>query len=185
MAVNMDNGILLASNTAYSHKLTLLGAGYLNPLTLGVWASIAIPAFISYVDGAKEAANVVAPPDLASTPAQVYLDLCYQGAVEYHANTGKWPESTDWTPAASPSGTPYQPNLDIWQTPTWTALGFVIIESHHYQYTFVKGHNYFACQARGDLDGDGNVTFGERKGEIRSNGEVVDLGFTKEIDPQE
>jgi hypothetical protein len=44
--VNYDNGTLFASNAAYSHKMTLLAAMAVNPVTIGMFGAIAIPAVL-------------------------------------------------------------------------------------------------------------------------------------------
>ena len=57
---NLKDGILFAANTTYSHKTSLLLLTYANPMVLGILASIAIPAFISYQDRVEEAALIEA-----------------------------------------------------------------------------------------------------------------------------
>jgi hypothetical protein len=73
-----------------------------------------------------------------------------------------YPESAPQTPAAVPRGELVTDSPDTWEHPTWRELAFVIAEPHAYSFAFDSKNGpsgaSFEATARGDLDGDGNLS---------------------------
>jgi hypothetical protein len=73
-----------------------------------------------------------------------------------------YPGAVPQTPATVPRGELVTDSPDTWQHPTWRELAFSITEPHAYSFAF-DGKNgpsgaSFEATARGDLDGDGNLS---------------------------
>jgi len=89
-----------------------------------------------------------------------------------------YPESAPLTPSVVPRGELTADPPGTWDHPTWRLLGFHIDEPHAYSYAFESEngaeHSSFRATARGDLDGDGNLSTFVITGECpRGGGPVV------------
>lgn len=86
-----------------------------------------------------------------------------------------YPQTVSWTPEAVPAGEPAADAPGTWDHPTWKALQFGFSRSHFYSFQFkssrTKKTARYRAQARGDLDGDGQVSNFSIRGEVRG-GEV-------------
>ncbi|MBN1947929.1 MAG: hypothetical protein JW797_19840 [Bradymonadales bacterium] len=140
----------------------------------GVGSAIAIPAFLSYVSRSK------------TTEAAMSLRRIYDSAISYYDSdyadsTGnilprQFPASTPLTPSRIPCGERAAPQPELWQHPTWQALGFSLADPHYYSYRFessgVGPNATFTASAFGDLDCDGEFSTFMRVGEVTAGGWV-------------
>src|SRR5689334_13358020 len=73
-----------------------------------------------------------------------------------------YPGSVPLTPGLVPRGELTSDPPGTWDHPTWRLLGFHIDEPHAYSYSFESENgaprSTFRATARGDLDGDGNLS---------------------------
>jgi hypothetical protein len=73
-----------------------------------------------------------------------------------------YPESAPLTPSVVPRGEVISDPPGTWDHPTWRLLGFHFEEPHAYSYAFDSENgperSSFRAVARGDLDGDGNLS---------------------------
>lgn len=136
---------------------------------VGTMAAVAIPAFLKYsretkVSEAQENLRKIrfAAEDYYCTPR-----LDEQG----NAVPPRFPDAQATTPAAGtccaepggPAGTSKgkcDPDSSIWETPTWTALHFTMLDPHYFAYEFTPkampdGTQAFDVSAYGDLDCNG------------------------------
>jgi len=147
---------------------------------LGILSSIAIPAFIRYIQRAK------------TSEARSNLQKIYAGAVVYYnsehvkrgfdANTllshrfpcDSSPTGSLWCPETVPAGTKTSQPKECWlnnepdEGQIWKALDFFIGDHNYYAYRYVctefNSMSAFQGQAAADLDGDGITSFYERAG---------------------
>lgn len=150
-------------------------------IVLGVLASVAIPAFVKYIRRAR------------TSEATEKVSLIFRGSVTYFYNVNTsvkrgvdgtamqlvFPVSQAPTPATSCCGNPDGMCLEsanVWDTPTWVALDFGMIDPHRYRYSYAaegegQGAN-FTSRANGDLDCDGVESIFERAGIVSPTLEV-------------
>ena len=133
---------------------------------IGILAAVAIPAFMKYIKKSKTA------------EASQFVKKIYDGARTYWLDTPQpdmnpidpqFPVAQAETPAGGPCGkTKCAPVQAQWETPTWVALQFSIDDPHYYAYTYETTDVLlnFTARARGDLDGDGDASTFEMKGEV-------------------
>jgi hypothetical protein len=81
-----------------------------------------------------------------------------------------FPPSVALTPPVVPAGTTVRDPPGTWQHPTWVSLGFGFDAPHRYSFEFdserrIKRSRYRAT-ARGDLDGDGQLSEFSVQGEV-------------------
>lgn len=172
-SVNLEDGIFFQSNHTDSHKSTLFAVSLFNPVTLGIIAAVTIPAFSNYMRRSK------------TEEAKTNLDLCMEGVIAYFEHRQKLPPpSKDWTPSSPPSDEKYPFTPGQWLTSPWAELQFSPIEDHYYQYRVVIEGNTVTCQAQGDLDGDGTLSFFEKTAELK-NYMVIPRTELTERDPLE
>jgi hypothetical protein len=98
-----------------------------------------------------------------------------------------FPPSTALTPAAPPRGRCEVDPPELWDRPTWTALGFrpsAPDEAHCFAFGFDSGlspaRSTFRAHAHGDLDGDGITSTFEITGQAvdgDARGPTVDPGM--------
>jgi hypothetical protein len=73
-----------------------------------------------------------------------------------------YPSSAPLTPGVVPRGELASDPPGTWDHPTWRLLGFRFDEPHAYSYAFESEdgpeRSSFRATARGDLDGDGNLS---------------------------
>jgi hypothetical protein len=73
-----------------------------------------------------------------------------------------YPASAPLTPGVVPRGELATDPPGTWDHPTWRLLGFHFEEPHAYSYAFESDNaperSTFRATARGDLDGDGNLS---------------------------
>lgn len=73
-----------------------------------------------------------------------------------------YPASAPLTPSLVPRGELATDPPGTWDHPTWRLLGFRFEEPHAYSYAFDSDNgperSTFRATARGDLDGDGNLS---------------------------
>ena len=73
-----------------------------------------------------------------------------------------YPSSAPLTPGVVPRGELASDPAGTWDHPTWRLLGFHFDEPHAYSYSFDSDdgpeRSTFRATARGDLDGDGNLS---------------------------
>lgn len=130
-------------NKAMSIVAICLGAFF--TFFIGIYAAVAIPAFMKFVrrsKGVEATMNVRQLADrLAALPAEDWARL----------------PDADWTPSSSACGQPgnkFQPDASAWQREPWKTLGFTIETPHYYQYRVAREAQGFVVEARGDLDCD-------------------------------
>lgn len=144
-------------------------------VTVGILASVSIPAFLRYIKRSK------------TTEATMNVRRMYDAAVSYYSEdrttaTGEilppqFPSSVAMTPSVVPCGVKAAPVAGQWGGPTWEALNFAIQEPHYYSYQFdssgVGAEATFTATAFGNLDCDdeyatfvrvGSIVLGEVRG---------------------
>ena len=153
---------------------------------IGVLASIAIPAFVKYVNQAKTteiAPNLKAIGDGAAT----YYTAEHYTPEGLPLAERQFPTTTsafaDTTPSRVPAdilpGTKFLSTPADWDKQPWIGLKFRIVKPHYYRYRYFStnsgsaGVDRFSARAEGDLDADGlssrfNLTgFADKDGEIQ------------------
>ncbi len=151
------------------------GAGMGNMAT-GVLAAVAIPAFMKYVQKSK------------ASEAQVFVNLLADGAAQYAAEKGRYPDvSTAVTPPAGSccqgEETTCAPNASLWADKPWTDLQFSADDPHRYSYQYESKANgtAFVVRAIGDLDCDGTYSTFEMQGAMDKDGAPqIDRFVTRE-----
>jgi len=102
---------------------------------------------------------------------------------------GRFPPSTDWTPARPCCA---QPNHECkadpaqWKQSTWVQLHFAIKEPHRFQYRFtsrgVGRTAAYVAEARGDRDCDGVYSSFRIEGEVGAGARVTTRSVVKNAD---
>lgn len=86
-----------------------------------------------------------------------------------------YPPSVGLTPAAVPAGVALRDPPGSWEHPTWVSLGFSFATPHRYSFEFDSERrskrSRYRATARGDLDGDGQLSEFSVQGEV-SEGRV-------------
>jgi hypothetical protein len=81
-----------------------------------------------------------------------------------------FPPSAPLTPKQVPKGERVEDPPGTWDHLTWAALDFRMEHEHYFSFAFdsknSESHSYFAARAHGDLDGDGEHSTFEIRGEI-------------------
>ncbi len=90
------------------------------------------------------------------------------------AREGKFPPSVGWTPKEVPAGEAVKDPLGTWDDETWAALGFGFTRAHYYCFSFSSRSQQtrYVAKARGDLDGDGQLSEFVLRGKLQG-AEVV------------
>lgn len=146
--------------------------------TIGILASVAIPAFIKYIRRSK------------TTEALENIRRLYDMAVVYYDHDHvradgtiippQFPASVSMTPADVPCGDRSEAQPSDWTEPTWQALNFAINRPHYYSYQFNSSGEgvgaTFTASAFGDLDCDGVFSTFVRSGEVILGNEVRGFG---------
>ncbi len=156
---------------------------------IGVLASIAIPAFIKYVNQSKTtevAPNLKAIADGAATyyTAEHYtpqgLPLAER---QFPTTTSAFADTTaSRVPANLTKGTKHPTAPSDWNTNPWIGLKFQMIKPHYYRYRYFAtnsgsaGVDRFSSRAEGDLDADGASSRFNLNGFADKNGEILVTG---------
>jgi hypothetical protein len=86
-----------------------------------------------------------------------------------------YPAAAPLTPAEVPAGTSVEDSPETWQHPTWQQLGFQLDHAHYYSFEFDSQNgderSWFKATAHGDLDGDGQLSSFELRGEWHKGGD--------------
>ncbi|MBX2811068.1 MAG: hypothetical protein KTR25_04640 [Myxococcales bacterium] len=98
-------------------------------------------------------------------------------AVSYRHETGAsrfLDGASAWTPSRSPSTQRYMYAQELWQDDPWIRLGFTphVAHFHQFRYQSLAQGQGFVVQARGDLDGDGQLATYTSTVWLRADGEV-------------
>lgn len=137
----------------------------------GSLAAVAVPAFWRNLSASK------------TTEALDGLGTISRSAVsqaEGNAPAEVFPPSVELTPADVPRGESAKDPPGTWDHLTWRALGFRLDHEHAYSFRFDSSFDRmtqtarFSARAHGDLDGDGNLSTFEVRGE-RLPGEAAHL----------
>lgn len=124
--------------------------------------AVAIPAFVRNLSASK-----------LSEPIEG-LDRMVTNAVAYaesHPQELSFPPSAPLTPASVPKGVRVVDPPDTWEHLTWKSLQFRFDEPHAFSFQFDSAFDAttqqfrFVAGARGDLDGDGQLSTFEVRGE--------------------
>lgn len=81
-----------------------------------------------------------------------------------------YPPSVGLTPAVVPAGATVRDAPGTWEHPTWVSLGFSFTTPHRYSFEFDSERrgkrSRYRATARGDLDGDGQLSEFSVRGEV-------------------
>jgi hypothetical protein len=134
--------------------------------------AVGVPAFIRNL----HASRLVEPMDGLKRIAERALVL----AEERPAGSA-FPEAIGFTPAEVPRGAPVLDPPGTWDKPTWVALQFGFVEPHSYSFAFDSDNKLgvarFHARARGDLDGDGQLSDFSLGGEARDGARPVSFAI--------
>lgn len=121
--------------------------------------AVGVPAFVRDL----HASRLAEPMDGLSRIA---------GAAAAHAERDgarPYPESAPLTPGQVPAREPRRDPPGTWEHPTWVALGFSFTQPHSYSFEFESegrgGRGRYVASARGDLDGDGQLSLFSVRGQ--------------------
>jgi len=132
----------------------------------GSLVAVAVPAFVRALSASK------------TTEALSGLESISRVAVSKaasHDQSESFPPSVGLTPAEVPRGVRAKDPNGTWDHLTWRALSFRIEHEHAYSFQFDSSFDRleqvarFSSTAHGDLDGDGNLSTFEVRGERRPN----------------
>ncbi len=136
---------------------------------LGIVSALAIFGVRRYLAASKvsEAKNTVAAISRSATTA--YELRLAMTADASQAMCG----SADAVPDDVPSGTKYQPSMSDWEQDDndngWRCLKYSMTFPHYYQYEYQRKSDGFEAVAKGDLDGDGDVSIFVARGTLKGN----------------
>lgn len=86
-----------------------------------------------------------------------------------------YPASAPLTPREVPAGKSVEDPPELWDHPTWKALGFRIEHAHYFSFAFESSNgetrSSFLASAHGDLDGDGVTSTFEVRGQVAKGGQ--------------
>ncbi len=129
--------------------------------------AVGIPAFVRDL----HASRLVEPID--------GLNRIAAAAASIAQKQGKhvYPESAPRTPREVPSGAPAADPPGVWDHPTWVALGLSFTRPHSYSFEFESERrgrrSKYSAVARGDLDGDGQLSEFSIRGEAADGQDPV------------
>lgn len=121
---------------------------------------VGVPAFFRNL----HASRLVEPMDGLERIARAAAERAATEPVSsaYPANAGP-------TPALVPAGVALRDPPGSWDDPTWVSLGFGFSTPHRYSFEFESEHRgrraRYRASARGDLDGDGQLSEFSVRGE--------------------
>jgi hypothetical protein len=121
---------------------------------------VGVPAFFRNL----HASRLVEPMDGLNRIAQAAAE---RAATEPVASA--YPASVAATPAVVPAGVALRDPSGSWDNPTWVSLGFGFSTPHRYSFEFESEQRgrraRYHASARGDLDGDGQLSEFSVRGE--------------------
>jgi type IV pilus assembly protein PilA len=158
---------------------------------LGILAAIAIPAFIKYVRNSKTSEAKENLAYLFRESTTYFAGERVGRGVSGAAVQPQFPATTACNPADPPAGE--RSIVGGWNqggdSATWTALKFSLADPIYYSYQYISDGSStdagFTAQARGDLDGDDNLSTFERAGTVNNEMEVQGSGGLYEHQPTE
>jgi Tfp pilus assembly protein PilE len=141
--------IALATGRSKPISIVAVCLGAFFTLMTGVYAAIAIPAFMKYIRRSK------------TVEASMNTRLLADGVARLSAQ--QWAElaDSDWTPAGTACGQPngkFSADASAFRGEPWATIGFSVADPHYYQYRVRRDANGFVAEARGDLDCDGKFS---------------------------
>jgi hypothetical protein len=146
--------IALATGRSKAIGIVAVSIGAFFTLMTGVYAAIAIPAFMKYIARAK------------ATEARAYTTQLGSSVAGLTALQFAQLPDSDWTPAGSACAQPkqkYAADSTPWQAEPWKTLGFSVVAPSHYQMRVTRNAQGFLVEARGDLDCDGKFSHFQRQ----------------------
>ena len=141
--------VALATGRSKSISIVAVCLGAFFTLMMGVYAAIAIPAFLKFIDRAKRA------------EATSSLSALAHAAAALDENQASELPDADWTPAASACTQPshkYTVDAADWQREPWKTLQFQPVAPFYFQYRALRVSGGFRFEARADLKCDGHFT---------------------------
>jgi hypothetical protein len=135
---------------------------------LGSIAAVAIPTFVRNLHASRLSEAVAGVNDIA------------KGAVVYAGKKPPiecFPPPAPLTPVEVPRGERITDPAGTWDHLTWHALGFSVNHAHYFSFAFDSSldasRSGFVARAHGDLDGDGERSTFEVRGECDDRGSRV------------
>lgn len=130
----------------------------------GSLLAVAVPAFVRNLSASKTTEALDGLRDISNSAVT---------RSETHSQLESFPPSVELTPQEVPRGIRVKDAPGTWDHLTWHALGFRIEHEHAYAFRFDSSFDRvtqvarFSVRAHGDLDGDGNLSTFEVRGERR------------------
>lgn len=148
--VGMVLGIV-ALTTGRSKPMSIVAIclGGFFTLMMGVYAAIAIPAFMKFIERAKEAEGRTNIRAIETAAAALTED-----------QAATLPDA-DWTPAGNACAHPdhkFPVDAAAWEREPWRTLGFRIEQPNYFQYRIARVTGGFHVEARADLRCNGHFT---------------------------
>lgn len=116
--------------------------------------------------------------------AQNGLSRLVSAEIAYAVSQGTLSPSAPLTPSEPPRGVAAADAPATWDAPSWTVLRFRGAEegeAHWFSYSLdTTTGTTFVAAARGDLDGDGNLSLFERRGTLEGARLIVEPGLYTE-----
>jgi type II secretory pathway pseudopilin PulG len=142
---------IVALTTGRSKAISIVAIclGAFFTLMMGVYAAIAIPAFMKYIERAKEA------------EARSNLSIMATEAASLTEDRASGLPDAAWTPAGSACAQPdhkFPVEPEVWQREPWRTFGFHIDRPHYFQYRATRVSGGFHFEARADLRCNGHFT---------------------------
>ena len=131
---------------------------------IGVLAAVAVPSFMRYIAKAKTAEARGQLEKIYTSARAYYLDPIYATPQDMNPLPPQFPNSEPITPAVTCCATGGRciPDKALWDTPTWDALHFAMVDPHYFRYRFEStgsGNDAtFIAYAHADLDCDGELS---------------------------
>lgn len=141
--------IAIATGRSKPMSIVAICLGGFFTLMTGIYAAVAIPAFLKYVERSK------------TVEARVHLTSLATAAAALDEKQAAELPDADWTPAGNACAQPdhkYAVDAAAWQREPWRTLGFSIDRPHFFQYRATRVGGGFRFEARADLRCNGHVT---------------------------
>jgi crotonobetainyl-CoA:carnitine CoA-transferase CaiB-like acyl-CoA transferase len=145
--------IALATGRSKPISIVAVCLGAFFTLMTGVYAAIAIPAFMKYMRRSKTVEATMNTRVLAEAVARL-------SAQQWSALA-----ESDWTPPGRACDHPngkFPADATAFAGEPWTTIGFGVSDPHYYQYRVRRDADGFVAEARGDLDCDGKFSLFRR-----------------------
>ncbi|MCU1276755.1 MAG: hypothetical protein JWM53_301 [bacterium] len=141
--------IALATGRSKPISIVAVCLGAFFTLMTGVYAAVAIPAFMKYIRRSKTVE--------ASMNTRLLADAVARLSAQQWADLAE----SDWTPAGSACSQPngkFPVDASAFGGEPWATIGFSVRDPHYYQYRVRRDAGGFVAEARGDLDCDGKFS---------------------------